>query len=73
LQWVNECICNSGKPNFDQIEFGFNNSRIELLCGKCHGMICWWPISTEQIVPIAALGTKKSSAIPQTLISILDE
>ena len=68
MQWVAERICNSGKPNFDQIEFSLNNSRIEIVCGKCHGTICWWPISTEQIVPVAARGTKKSSAIPTRTI-----
>ena len=49
MQWTKECICNSGKPNFDAIEFSTNNSRIELVCGKCHSVIYWWHISTEQI------------------------
>lgn len=48
LQWTKECICNSGKTSFDAIEFSTNNSRIALICGKCHGVVCWWPISTEQ-------------------------
>ena len=47
MQWTKECICNVGKINFDAIEFSTNNSRIETVCGKCHGVICWWPISTE--------------------------
>jgi hypothetical protein len=51
----------SGKPNFDFIEFHTAGSRIE--CGKCHGIICWWPISIEQGVPMAPHGTKKSSTI----------
>jgi len=51
LQWAEECVCNSGKTNFDAIQFSTSNSRIEIVCGKCHGVICWWPISTEQIVP----------------------
>jgi hypothetical protein len=67
LEWANECKCNSGKPNFDAIEFSPNNSRIELVCGKCHGVICWWPISTEQTAPSAARGTKKSLEIPTKL------
>jgi hypothetical protein len=67
LEWVNECNCNSGKPNFDAIEFSTNNARIELVCGKCHGVICWWPISTEQTASLAAHGTKKSSTIPTKL------
>jgi len=66
LQWAKECICNAGKTNFDVIEFNTNSSRIEIVCGKCHGVICWWPISTEQIVPLAARGTKKFLAIPTT-------
>jgi hypothetical protein len=64
LEWSKECICNSEKTCFDAIEFGTNSSRIELLCGKCNGLICWWPISTEQVFPMAARGTKKSSAVP---------
>jgi hypothetical protein len=67
LQWTEECNCNSGKPNFDVIEFSTTNSRIELVCGKCHCVICWWPISTEQTSPSAAHGTKKSSPIPTKL------
>jgi hypothetical protein len=62
LEWANECICNSGKPNFNSIEFIVKNSKIEIICGKCLGTICWWPISTEQVVPVVARGTKKSSA-----------
>lgn len=49
MQWTKECKCNSGKTNFDTIEFGTNPSRIEIVCSKCHGVICWWPISTEQV------------------------
>jgi len=63
MQWTKECKCNSGKPNFDAIEFITNTSRIEIVCGKCHDVICWWSISTEQTVPMAARGTKKSSAV----------
>lgn len=51
LQWTKECVCNSGKPNFDAIEFSANSSKIVIVCGKCHGMICWWPIGPEQIAP----------------------
>lgn len=51
MQWAKQCICNSGRMCFDAIEFGTKSTRIELFCGKCHGMICWWPISTEQVVP----------------------
>jgi hypothetical protein len=67
LEWVNECNCNSGKPNFDETEFGANSSRIEIACSRCHAVICWWPISTEQTAPLAAHGSKKSSAIPTKL------
>lgn len=35
-----------GKANFDAIEFITNNLRIEIVCGKCLGVIGWWPIST---------------------------
>jgi hypothetical protein len=54
-------------PIHDAIEFNTNNSRIELLCGKCHGVICWWPISTIQTSSLAAHGAKKSSAISTKL------
>ena len=63
LQWTEECNCNSGKTNFDSIEFHTTSSKLEIVCGKCHGVICWWPISTEQVVPMAVRVTKKSSAI----------
>ena len=63
MEWIKECICNAGKTNFDAIEFSTNNSRIQIICGICHGMVCWWSISTDQIVSTAAAGTKKSSAI----------
>jgi hypothetical protein len=65
LQWIEECACNSGKTNFEAIEFSTNNSRMELVCGKCHGVICWWHLSTEQIEPFDELRTKeKSLTIP---------
>lgn len=51
---------NSGQPSFKAIEFNTNNSRMEIVCGNCHGVICWWPINTEQIVPTTVRGTKKS-------------
>ena len=63
LEWTEECTCNSGKPSFDAIEFRTNSSRMEIVCSKCHGMICWWPISTEQIASTSARGTTKSSSI----------
>lgn len=62
---ANGCVCNSGKPNFDSIEFIVKNSRLQVVCGKCLDIICWWPISIEQIVPVAAHGTRKLSAIQQ--------
>jgi hypothetical protein len=65
LEWTKVCICNSGKPNFDATEFSTNNSRIQLVCGKCHGVICWWPISTDQIIALDESRTKeKSLTIP---------
>jgi hypothetical protein len=64
MQSTKECICNSGKTNFDAIEFNTNSSRIEVVCGKCHGVVCWWPISTDQTVSKTAHETQKSSAIP---------
>jgi hypothetical protein len=51
--------------NFDAIEFSTNSSRIQLICGKCHRMICWWPISTEHIMlPDERRPKEKSLAIP---------
>jgi hypothetical protein len=64
LEWTKECTCNFGKPNFEAIEFNTNNSRMEIVCGACHSIICWWPISTEQVVPISDHRTQKSLAIP---------
>lgn len=64
MQWTEGCVCNSGKPGFDAIEFIADNLRISIVSGKCLGTICWWPIIAEQIVQVAAHGTKKSLAIP---------
>jgi hypothetical protein len=61
LAWTKECICNSGKPNFDAIEFSTNNSRMEIVCGNCRGVICWWPINIEQI---AILDESKNKVKP---------
>jgi hypothetical protein len=63
LEWANGCVCNLGEPNFDSMEFHTTSSRIEIVCGKCLSIICWWPINTEQGVPLSAPRTKKSSAI----------
>ena len=63
LQWTKECVCNSGKPNFDAIEFSANSSKIVIVCGKCHSMICWWPISTEQIAPPLDEHRKKEKSL----------
>jgi hypothetical protein len=68
LEWTKECFCNLGQPNFDEIEFNANNSKMKIVCGSCHSVICWWPISTEPIVSIAAYGTKKSLAIPTATV-----
>jgi hypothetical protein len=48
---------------YTAIEFHTFNLRIEIVCGKCLSIICWWPINTEQGIPLSARGTKKSSAI----------
>ena len=65
MQWTKDCVCNAGKTNFDSIEFSTNNSRIALVCGKCRGMICWWPISIEQVAPSGEhRAIEKSLAIP---------
>ena len=63
LQWAKDCICNAGKMCFDAIEFGTKSSRIEIICGKCRGIICWWLINTEQFMPLASCTTKKLSPI----------
>lgn len=60
-----ECICNAGKMRFDAIEFGTKSSRIEIICGKCRGIICWWLINTEQFVPLASHRTKKYRQLQQ--------
>ena len=58
LQWVN-----SGNTNFDAIKFNTNNSRIEIVCGKCYNVICCCPINTEQVlVPFGE--QQKSLVIP---------
>jgi hypothetical protein len=54
------------KAKFDLMEFSTNNSKIELVCGKCHGVICWWHISTEQIPLLDQDRTKVRSLIIPT-------
>jgi hypothetical protein len=61
LEWIKECTCNSGKPNFDAIVFNTNYSRMEIVCGKCRGVICWWPLNIEQI---ATLDESKNKVKP---------
>jgi hypothetical protein len=44
-----------------------NNSRIEIVCGKCYGVICWWPINTEQaLAPFDEQRTKEKSLVIPT-------
>ncbi len=43
---------------YTAIEFHTFNLRIEIVCGKCLSIICWWPINTEQGIPLSARGTK---------------
>ena len=63
MEWIEECNCNSGKPSFDAIEFILNSSKLKIVCCKCLGLICWWPLSTQQVVSAAARGTRKSSKL----------
>ena len=63
MQWTEECVCNSGRPNFDLIEFSTNSSRIEILCGKCHCVICWWPISIVQVMALDKQRIKEEKSV----------
>ncbi|MGH9974289.1 MAG: hypothetical protein ACRD8Z_00420 [Nitrososphaeraceae archaeon] len=65
MEWTKECTCNAGKPSFEAIEFNSNNSRMEIVCGKCHGTICWRSINTDQIsTPDENKTKEKSLTVP---------
>jgi hypothetical protein len=68
MEWTEECNCDSGKPSFDAIEFILNSSKLKIVCDKCLGMICWWPISTKQSATMATHRTKKSLAIQMNTV-----
>lgn len=44
-------------------EFILNSSKLKVVCCKCLGLICWWPLSTQQIVSAAARRTRKYSKL----------
>ena len=54
----------TGKFHFDAIEYSTNNSRMEIVCGNCRGVICWWPINIEQI---STLDESKNKVKPLTV------
>jgi hypothetical protein len=37
---------------------------MEIVCGNCYGVICWWPINIEQI---ATLDESKNKVKPLTV------
>jgi hypothetical protein len=49
------CICHTWTSNSKIIEFvKISNSRTELRCGRCHGLVGWWdePVSNKKIMPL---------------------
>jgi hypothetical protein len=47
LSWAGDCICNTGMTNSKIEFFIINNSRVELRCKRCKGLVSWWNISAR--------------------------
>jgi hypothetical protein len=54
-----ECTCDEEITNSKSIEFIIIDSRIELRCHKCNGIISWWHESTEKIRPFRLTWSKE--------------
>ena len=51
MRRTKECNCNHGIFDFSLVEFMVNNSRIELRCRKCNGIVGWWDAQCTKIMP----------------------
>ena len=52
MHWTEDCICS--QSTIKAIEFfNINNSRVELRCRRCKGLMGWWdvPQNTRKIIP----------------------
>ena len=47
-----ECDCRRGITNYKSVEFVINDSKLELRCIICDGLIGWWNGPTKKIVPL---------------------
>jgi hypothetical protein len=47
-----DCNCNHKITDFDLIEFKINDSRIDLQCIECNGLMGWWHRHSEKIMPL---------------------
>jgi hypothetical protein len=54
LHWTEDCTCNRSLTDSKTIEFfRISNSRVELRCSRCHGLMGWWDElpRTKKIMP----------------------
>jgi hypothetical protein len=54
LHWTEDCTCSRRLPDCTPVEFfKISNSRTELRCGRCHGLMGWYDESprTKKIMP----------------------
>jgi hypothetical protein len=55
LHWTKNCNCNRWMNDSKTIEFfKISDSRTELRCSRCHGLMGWWdePPHTKKITPL---------------------
>jgi hypothetical protein len=48
MHWTEDCICNRSLAKFKTTEFfEISNSRVELRCSKCKGLMGLWDESSQ--------------------------
>ncbi|HZA68543.1 MAG TPA: hypothetical protein VE548_02510 [Nitrososphaeraceae archaeon] len=50
---MDDCTCDRWTVNSKTVELKISDSRTELRCSRCHGLIGWWdePPRTKKIMP----------------------
>jgi hypothetical protein len=62
LHWTEDCTCNRWTVNSKMVEFvKISDSRTELRCSRCHGLIGWWdePSHVKKIIPLKRAWTEE--------------
>jgi hypothetical protein len=61
MHWTEDCICNRNMINSKLIEFDLSNSRVELRCRSCNGLVGWWdvPSGVKKIMPFKRMWSEE--------------